>query len=208
MSPEKFHNRYRISSARAPWQGYDGGSYFVTICTAHREYYLGKIFGGKMLLTAIGQIVATNLQTVSAHYQYAEIPLYVIMPNHLHAIVLIDGRKIPFARRDVRNHCDNKNETTPNATMVASRVSINGKNPKMQITANQSGWLAVCIGGIKSAITKYAHENKIDFDWQSRFHDHIVRDRSEMNRIVSYIENNVSKWETDCFYNKINDFPS
>jgi len=78
----------------------------------------------------------------------------------------------------------------------------------MQITANQSGWLSVCIGEIKSAITKYAHENKIDFDWQSRFHDHIVRDRSEMNRIVSYIENNVSKWETDCFYNKIIEFPS
>jgi len=94
MVPEKFHNQYRISSARAPWHGYDGGSYFVTICTAHREHHLGKIFGTKMHLTAIGQIVATNLQTVSKHYQYAEIPLYVIMPNHLHAIVLIDGKKI------------------------------------------------------------------------------------------------------------------
>ena len=221
MPPEKFQNRYRIPSARASWHDYDDGAYFVTICTGHREHYFGDIYDGQMHMTAIGQIVANNLQTVSAHYQYAEIPLSVIMPNHLHAIVIIDGTKIPCIRRDNAYHDDNKNEMAPNATtdhrrdasrhvstiaarhvstIAAHGVCTIGKNPKMQLTANQSGWLSVCIGGIKSAITKYAHENKIDFEWQSRFHDHIVRDSGEMDRIANYIKNNVGLWESDCFY--------
>ena len=201
MDNEKFQNRYRIPSARASWHAYDGGAYFVTICTAHREHYFGKITGGEMHLTTIGQFVANNLQAVSAHYQYAEIPLFVIMPNHLHSIVFIDGNKIPYTRRNVTDNIDATHTDAVPRRDAARHVSTQGKNAKMRDIANQSGWLSVCIGGIKSAVTKYAHENNIDFEWQSRFHDHIIRDTNEMNRIAGYIENNVAQWESDCFYN-------
>lgn len=40
---EKFQNKYRVPSARAPWHGYNGGVYFVTICTQNREHYFGEI---------------------------------------------------------------------------------------------------------------------------------------------------------------------
>jgi len=196
MGNEKFQNRYRISSARASWHAYGGGAYFVTICTAHREHYFGKITGGEMHLAAIGQFVANNLQEVSLHYQYAEIPLFVIMPNHLHAIVIIDLNKIPYTRRDVAENIDNKSITAP------MENNLTGETIKMQEIAYQSGWLSVCIGGIKSAVTKYAHKNNIDFEWQSRFHDHIVRNTKEMNSISNYINNNLAQWELDCFYNK------
>lgn len=43
MTAEKFLNKYRISSARAPRHGYDGGIYFITICTAGREHFFGEI---------------------------------------------------------------------------------------------------------------------------------------------------------------------
>jgi hypothetical protein len=55
------------------------------------------------------------------------------------------------------------------------------------------------IGGIKSAMTKFARNNDIDFAWQLRFHDRIIRDQNEMNRIADYIENNPQTWDTDCF---------
>ena len=60
-------------------------------------------------------------------------------------------------------------------------------------------WLAVTIGGIKSAVTKFAHENKLDFAWQTRFHDHIIGDSGEMNRIAKYIEKNIAQWESDRY---------
>lgn len=59
------------------------------------------------------------------------------------------------------------------------------------------GWLSVVIGGLKSAVTRYARANNISFAWQTRFHDRIVRDQYELNRIAEYIENNIARWAFD-----------
>ena len=71
----------------------------------------------------------------------------------------------------------------------------------MKQTDNCKGWLSVAVGGIKSSITKFANANSISFAWQTRFHDRIIRDHDEMNRIAEYIENNVARWESDEFHN-------
>lgn len=54
MSEEKFKDKYRITSARARWHSYDGGAYFITICTKDMEHYLGEIVDYKMILSDIG----------------------------------------------------------------------------------------------------------------------------------------------------------
>ena len=178
MSDDRWQNKYRIESARADWHDYDGGSYFITICTKHREHFFGEIEDGNMVLSDIGNYTAEQFQNVSTHYPYAEIPLFTIMPNHVHAIVVIDGNKTKYDRRAV--------ETWRAASL--------------QDIAQLQGWLSVVIGGLKSSITRFANQNAIDFTWQPRFHDHIVRDNSELNRIATYIENNVANWEEDEFY--------
>lgn len=66
----------------------------------------------------------------------------------------------------------------------------------------QLGNLPSVVRGIKASITKYAIEHYIEFAWQSRYHDHIIRNPLEMNRIADYIENNPMRWETDEFYRK------
>lgn len=71
---------------------------------------------------------------------------------------------------------------------------------RMKQTDNCKGWLSIVVGGIKSSITKFANANYLPFAWQTRFHDRIIRDRDEMNRIAQYIENNVAQWESDIFY--------
>ena len=178
MSDDRFQNKYRIESARADWHDYDGGSYFITICTKNREHFFGEIVNGEMVLSDIGKYAEEQFKNVSSHYPYAEIPLWTIMPNHLHAIVIIDGNKTKYDRRVVE------------AWRAASLRDI----------ANLQGWLSVVIGGLKSSITRFANENTLDFSWQPRFHDHIVRDTPEMNRIATYIENNVANWKDDEFY--------
>ena len=175
MADEKFQNRYRIPSARAQWHDYNGGAYFITICTAHRRHYFGFIENDQMHYSEIGQYAFDNLQNIQTHYPYAEIPLFQVMPNHLHAVVFIDVE-------------------TRRAT------SLQSNDEKMQKIAKKQGLLSVCMGGLKSAVTNYAHTNNIDFAWQARFHDHIIRDTNEMNRIADYIENNVANWKSDCFY--------
>ena len=92
MSEEKFKDRYRIPSTRAAWHDYLGGAYFVTICTKGREFFLGKIEDEQMHLSEIGKYAEEQFQDVSSNYPYAEIPSFVVMPNHIHAIVIIDDR--------------------------------------------------------------------------------------------------------------------
>ena len=93
---DRFNNIYRIPSARAVWHDYDGGFYHVTICTANREGYFGKITVGKdgnvMELSPIGEYAIQQFQNVKEHYPYAEISCFIVMPDHIHAIVYLDCR--------------------------------------------------------------------------------------------------------------------
>ena len=184
MSEEKFQNKYRIKSARLTWHDYSEGVYFITVCTKDHKHYFGEIItdtsvetgrAPSLQMTEIGHFLHDNLQNVTAHYPYAEIPSFVVMPNHWHAIVYIDSDKTPYVRRS------------------------NTTNGKTKIIDSYKGWLSVVVGGIKSAVTRFVHEEKINFAWQTRFHDHIIRNQNEMNRIANYIENNPETWATDCF---------
>ena len=73
----------------------------MTFCTKNREHYLGEILDGKMSLTDVGKFADEQFRNVTEHYPYAEIPLWVVMPDHIHAIVIIDNDKIPYERRIV-----------------------------------------------------------------------------------------------------------
>ena len=70
------------------------------------------------------------------------------------------------------------------------------------VTGNsyQHGRLSVVIGGIKSAVSRWARNQQLPFAWQTRYHDHIVRNQEELNRIADYIENNVANWNKDELY--------
>ena len=205
MPDNLFQHQYRIPSARANWHGYNGGEYFVTICTQNREHYFGEIVKNnndepEMALTPIGKFAEEQLHNVTQHYPYAEIPFWVVMPNHIHAIVLIGDANC----RDVARNVYETNAMQINNLDVARNVSTAvddfGKNEYMAQKSPKNGTLAVVMRGIKSAVTKFANENNIPFAWQTRFYDHIVRNQNEMNNIAEYIEQNPAKWESDCFY--------
>ena len=68
------------------------------------------------------------------------------------------------------------------------------KNVKMAEISPKANTLATVIRGLKSAISKFAHENDIPFAWQTRFHDRIIRNQEELNATAKYIEDNLIKW--------------
>ena len=187
MLDEGFQNHYRIPSARAKWHDYNGGMYFVTVCTQNREHYFGEIQNGVMRLSEIGKYANEQFQNVKNHYPYAEIPLWVLMPNHLHAIIVINRKLIPYDRRSVE-------------TGRAPSLQGKGRTISLREIEQTKGWLSVVVGGLKSSITKFARHHNLSFAWQPRFHDHIIRGNEDMNKIADYIENNVARWEYDRFY--------
>ena len=203
MSDLKFKDKYRIPSARATWHDYDGGIYFITICTKYREHDFGEIENGKMILSEIGTQTQKCIEEITQHNPYAEIPLYTIMPNHLHLIVVIDYDKTPHDKRtvDIGTMPVSHNETMAKETFQETfqETSLQKKTPIERATEMQS-WLSVVIRQFKQSITRFANENSIEFAWQTRFHDHIIRDNDEMNGIANYIEHNVANWKEDKFY--------
>ena len=189
MQDKLFHNHYRIQSARAAWHAYNGGMYFVTICTKNREHYFGEIENEEMHFSKIGEYAQICIQHTREHHPYSEIPLWVVMPNHIHAIVVIDGDKIPHDKRIIKTMNDNVVETFHETSLQES----------IKIATQMQSWLSVVVRLFKQSITRYANENAITFAWQPRFYDHIIRDTGELNRIAEYIVQNVVKWDCDEF---------
>ena len=191
MSEEKYKNRYRITSARAVWHDYLGGAYFVTICTKDREFYFGKIEDEQMCLSEIGKYADDQFRDVSLYYPYAEIPSYVVMPNHIHAVVMIDDRVL-HNHAVCRDAIHRVSETEMQEKPTPNRGGITGRNNPMLYRS-----LGTVIRGLKARVTHYANENHIEFAWQSRFHDRIIRDQKDMNETALYVEHNVAKWLED-----------
>ena len=181
---DKFKNKYRIPSARAGWWNYgNNAAYFITICTAHRENYFGKIVNGEMLLSEIGVITKSEwLKTPKLrHDMNLRLNEFIVMPNHFHGIICIDGNQYNRRSRDAM-HCVSTNLSYKN------KFGVQSKN------------LASIIRGFKIAVTTYARKHNIDFKWQSRFHDRIIRNEYEYQHIANYIINNPANWGNDKFY--------
>ena len=99
MAFSREQNRRR--SIRLP--GYDyaqAGTYFVTICTYNRDCLLGEILGSEMSLTRSGEVVLECWNDLPNHYSYVEIDEFVVMPNHVHGIMVLSDqqRKNPNAQ--------------------------------------------------------------------------------------------------------------
>jgi len=74
-------------------QGYDysqSGAYFITTCTQNRECLFGEIHNGKMYLNEYGEIAKKCWVEIPKHHQNVQLDEYVIMPNHIHGIVVIN----------------------------------------------------------------------------------------------------------------------
>ena len=160
-------------SYRASFHDYSGGDYFVTICTYDKQHYFGEIKNGTMRYTAIGTYCVQQLQTLETHYPYASSLLFVVMPNHLHVIIHIDE--------------ESQHGSQLNAL------------DELWVPAERTA-LSVIVGGLKRSITMFARRNGIEFGWQSRYYDHIIRGVQDGNHIAEYIESNIEKWASDCFH--------
>ena len=187
----KFQNKYRISSSRLKnWDYGTNGAYFITICTQNREHFFGEIVcvDGKneMQFNEIGLLANKFWAEIPKHFPFAELGNYQIMPNHVHGILIIDKKNV----------VDDVVET-----LQCNVSTENAKNEFMSKISPKSGTVSTIIRSYKSVLTKNAHYIHADFEWQERFHDHIIRDSESFERIQNYIENNVVNWKDDKFYN-------
>lgn len=180
---DKFQDIYRIPSARADWWDYgNDAAYFVTICTGGREHYFGEIRDEIMYLSEMGKIASQNWMEIPDHFTFVKLDVFVVMPNHIHGILVID--KTNDMGRDAINRVS-----------TDKRVGgITGENNPML-----SDNLSRAIRWYKGKTTFQCRSVHADFTWQSRFHDHIIRDENEYWKIREYILNNPKRWDEDKY---------
>ena len=88
---DQFKNKYRIPSARAQWWDYgNDAAYFITICTKNRFHFFGKITDKKLFASPAGDIAANIWYEIPANFPYAQLGAFVVMPNHVHGIIIIE----------------------------------------------------------------------------------------------------------------------
>jgi putative transposase len=200
---DKFNNQYRISSARLA--GYDygqNGAYFITICTKNRIHYFGEIVDRKMILNEIGNLAHEYWQEIPNHFSYIELGNFVVMPNHIHGILIINKNTDNVDNGTLQGDIPSV-ETLQGFSVETLQCNVSTdtvKNQKMAEISPKSGTISSIIRSYKSIVTKHARYIDPEFEWQSRFHDHIIRNETSFNNIQNYIENNPLNWKDDKFY--------
>ena len=162
-------------------KGYDysrDGWYFVTICIKDRIKCLGKIENGKMILDKYGKIAKKYWSEIPDHYNNVFLDEWIIMPNHIHGIIVIEN-----------------DDKTITATVGTGHCPV----PTTVNTGSKYGLLSKTVKSFKEISLKTIRKqfNDFEFSWQRSFYDHIIRDEKSLEKIRNYIANNPLKWETD-----------
>ena len=153
---------------RLPYYNYaSSGLYFVTICAKNREIIFGDISNGVMKLSKNGSLILECLNNLPKKLSYLLIDEFVIMPNHIHVIFVI-------------NNPDEKREIDKKKFQIKKKsLSLVVRNFKSTVT-----------------LLSRKIESDVEI-WQSRFYDRIIRNEKELIAIRNYIANNPEQWEED-----------
>jgi REP element-mobilizing transposase RayT len=171
--PEKHHRRdaERRQRRTIRLQGYDytsAGLYFITICTHQRQCLFGEIVDGEMRLNEYGQIVSEEWMRSTDIRQEIDFDAWVIMPNHMHGIVVI-----------------NPPDTTPPPVGAHGRAPLPCAPQRIGIAYRKPRSLSSFVAGFKSATTKrinilrHAAGTPV---WQRNYYEHVIRDETSLQR--------------------------
>jgi REP element-mobilizing transposase RayT len=136
--------------------------YFVTICTKNHVPFFGQMCNGRNILTRLGEVASAHWTQIPLHYPSVELDYFVVMPNHVHGILIL---------------------TSPPESI--NKVGVG------QLQPPPSGSLGMVVNQYKGGVTRWARQNGVpDFRWQSRYFDHIIRNERGLYQIRKYIEEN------------------
>jgi len=156
-------NRLKDYDYSQPWW------YYITICTKDKIEWFGEIKKGKIKLNQYGEIAYQYWEDIPKHFPNVELNEYIIMPNHIHGIVILN----PF-------------------------VGVADLRPLRRNNRNQM-LLSKVIHGYKSSVTRTINKipDNVKFQWQRSFYDHIIRTEYSCAKIREYITNNPLRWDYD-----------
>ena len=177
---DKFKNKYRIQSHRKPnWDYSADALYFLTIVTQNRECNLGEIkivethgrasLRNEMILSDFGKIA--EMEWFQSFKIRDELIMheFILMPNHLHAIVEIDNKNRDHTVR-VKNRDNATVETHGRASLHDDNNDILQikRNPPIRLPKSISSFMSGFKSAVNTQIDDYIDEHKLSLPKYNR----------------------------------------
>ena len=171
-------------------QGYDysqSGAYYVTLCTQDRACLFGEVVDGGMHVNGAGRMASDVWHALPDRFPTIDLDAFVIMPNHIHGVVVIADDNNLVGAGLVPAH-----DVMPVNTRATTRVAPT---------------LGDVIGAYKSVVTvQYARAVNVrgwprfrKRLWQRNYYEHVIRNAESLNRIRQYILDNPRHWYEDRY---------
>ncbi len=182
------------------------GAYFITICTQNRTCLFGNVVDGKMVLNDAGEFARKCWMEIPNHFPRVTLDEFVIMPNHIHGIIIINVGAINVRAINVGAKDFSPQQIPINKYHSPQQIPINKYHSPQQIPESfqsPSRSIGSIVRGFKIGITKWFRQNTDIYNiWQRNYYEHIIQDEQALNVIREYIINNPLKWELDKNYMK------
>jgi putative transposase len=163
---------YRKSIRLKEYDYSSPGEYFITICTNGRDCILGEIVDEKMRLSTIGDVVKKYWEEIPKYYQDIEIDEFIIMPNHIHGIIVLTEPVGAIHESPL-----------PTTAQQRRKMKLSKIIGRFKMKAAKEINLQRSMAGISV--------------WQRGYYEHVIRSEKELNNIRDYIINNPIKWVSD-----------
>jgi REP element-mobilizing transposase RayT len=186
-------------------QGYDysqAGAYFLTVCVRNRACVLSGIQEGVIRLSPVGEVAAFCWESIPDHFPSAALDAFVVMPNHLHGIVVL-------LKPVALEQC------------TACRAPTTEAGFREGFGSPVKGSIPTIVRSFKAAVTKAINDDpgrgtacralvadrlgplppgRIPSIWQSSYYEHVIRNERSLNQLRDYISANPARWIEDSLH--------
>ena len=165
------------------------GYYFITVCVKDKHEMLGKVVGDAVVGDAVHSVPHIDLSEYGNIVQQVlenggsprvKLDKYIIMPNHIHMILIV-------------SHVENRD--------AVDRDAVDGRDAVDRDAVDSVPYKSLIPAFVRSLKTMTTKRFGFNM-WQRSYHDRIIRDEAEYQRIWQYIDENPARWVEDDYFNK------
>ena len=183
----------RKPSLRLPAYDYGRpGAYFITVCAHKRQCLFGDVIDTQVQLTGFGEIVRRCWSAIPVHFPGVAVDAFVVMPNHVHGILIILDALQVGAQHAVPLRTPEGGHARSSAPAPSPNLRAFGQMAPRSLPS--------IVRAFKSASTRQINQARRTPGgqvWQRNFHEHVIRGEDDLRSIRRYIQENPQSWELD-----------
>ncbi|OGN92315.1 MAG: hypothetical protein A2Y88_07425 [Chloroflexi bacterium RBG_13_48_10] len=196
------HIHHRHSIRLKDYDYSQPGAYFITLVSYQRDCLFGNVIEGEMQLSRYGKIVLQVMQNLPDHYQYVTVEAFVVMPNHIHAIMVLRADDDDSMSRGGSLQDPNSSQVNDPSEWIA----VPGYGQTRPFYRMRRHVLPEIVRALKSFSARRINQVRGTHGiavWKRNYYEHIIRNQKELIAFREYIVDNSRRWTEDKVYHAV-----